>query len=72
MAATLSNHGWPDGHDIPVPQVSPGSWREIFSSDWREYGGQGVVNPDELQPQDGKLKLRLPARGFVVVRHVPR
>jgi len=71
VAATLSNHGWSDGYDLPVPNMPTGSWREIFSSDWEEYGGAGVCNADELHPEEGRLKLRLPARGFVVVRHVP-
>jgi 1,4-alpha-glucan branching enzyme len=72
VAATLSDHGWPDGYDIPVPPAAAGTWREIFSSDYEEYGGNRVSNPDELEPKDGKLTLRLPARGFVLLRHVPR
>ena len=72
VATTLSNTGWPEGYAIPVPQASGGCWREIFSSDYQEYGGRSANNPEELQPQDGKLSLRLPARGFVVVRHVPK
>jgi 1,4-alpha-glucan branching enzyme len=74
VVATLSNFGWPDGYKIPLPapHAAGGCWREIFSSDWKEYGGQGVENPDELQPQNGQLSLRVPARGFVVVRHVPQ
>lgn len=71
VAATLSDQGWPDGYAIPVPPIADGRWRQIFSSDARVYGGQGIDNPEELQPDEGWLQLRIPARGFVVVRHVP-
>jgi 1,4-alpha-glucan branching enzyme len=72
VVSTLSDFGWPDGYRIAPPAAAQGNWREILSSDASAYGGQGVGNPDELTPQDGQLTVRLPARGFVVLRHVPR
>jgi 1,4-alpha-glucan branching enzyme len=73
VAATLSDHGWPDGYRIPVPGVATGNWRQIFTSDAAEYGGQDVTNGDsELSAEDGHLTLKIPARGFVVIRHVPK
>jgi 1,4-alpha-glucan branching enzyme len=72
VLSTLSDKGWPDGYRLQPPAVATGSWREIFSSDAREYGGDGVSNGAELEPVDGQLLLKLPARGFVVLRHVPR
>lgn len=64
--------GWPDGYRVPAPSVATGNWREIFSSDAAEYSGNGVKNDSELEAKDGRLSVKLPARGFVVLRHVPR
>jgi hypothetical protein len=47
-------------------------WREIFTSDAKQYGGDGVSNEGELQAQDESLKVRLPPRGFVVLRQLPQ
>ncbi|MET0391286.1 MAG: alpha-amylase family glycosyl hydrolase [Polyangiales bacterium] len=70
VVTTLSNHGWPDGYGVPVPGGTSGNWREIFTSDAPEYGGAGVGNTEQLTAADGKLNVKLPARGFVVLRAV--
>jgi 1,4-alpha-glucan branching enzyme len=73
VVATLSNQGWPGGYDLRAPGLLDGRWREIFTSDAREYNGNGVTNEDtELESKDGVLTLKLPARGFVVLRMAPR
>jgi 1,4-alpha-glucan branching enzyme len=72
VVSTLSDTGWPDGYTVSTPSDASGSWREIFTSDAPEFGGDGVSNDGELHAQDGKLSVKLPARGFVVLRHVPR
>jgi 1,4-alpha-glucan branching enzyme len=73
VVATLSDFGWPDGYRITPPAVATGSWREIFSSDAKEYDGNGVVNEEsEIEVIDGQLPVRLPARGFIVLRHIPK
>jgi len=71
VVATLNDFGWPDGYQVPTP-IEKGSWREVFSSDAPIYGGAGVSNEGDLEPVDGKLTLKLPARGFSVLRYVPR
>ena len=71
VVATLNDFGWPDGYRVPTP-VGNGSWREIFSSDATIYGGGGLTNEGELETVDGQLTLKMPARGFIVLRHLPR
>jgi 1,4-alpha-glucan branching enzyme len=71
VISTLSDRGWPDGYEVKIPLVATGSWREIFSSDMPAYGGDGVTNEAGVESNDGKLVVKLPARGFVVLRHIP-
>jgi 1,4-alpha-glucan branching enzyme len=71
VVATLSNRGWPQGYELSAPNLLAGRWREIFTSDSAWYDGSGVGNEDELHSKAGKLVLKLPARGFVVLRRVP-
>jgi 1,4-alpha-glucan branching enzyme len=72
VVATLSDTGWPDGYRVSAPSVATGNWREIFSSDAPEFGGDDITNEGELITHEGQLSVKLPARGFVVLRHVPR
>jgi 1,4-alpha-glucan branching enzyme len=71
VVATLSDGGWPDGYDLKAQSLPPGRWREIFTSDSSWYDGSGVGNQEELHSSAGKLVLKLPARGFVVLRRTP-
>jgi 1,4-alpha-glucan branching enzyme len=71
VVATLSDRGWPDGYELRAQGLLDGRWREIFTSDSAWYDGAGVGNVDELHARAGELTLRLPARGFVVLRRVP-
>ncbi len=69
VISTLSDFGYPDGYTVSVPDDARGSYREIFSSDAKIYGGlQRRGNP----ATEGELTVKLPARGFVVLRHMPR
>jgi 1,4-alpha-glucan branching enzyme len=72
VVATLRDDGWPDGYRVPVPVDAQGHWREIFTSDAELYGGAGVTNEAALEVTEGKLSVKVPARGFVVLRHVPQ
>jgi 1,4-alpha-glucan branching enzyme len=72
VLATLSERGWPDGYELAAPAIPAGSWREIFTSDDPAYGGDGLSNGATIGLCDGKLRVRLPARGFVVLRHLPQ
>jgi 1,4-alpha-glucan branching enzyme len=72
IITTLSDQGFPDGYKLPSPNGANGSWRQIFSSDAAAYGGDGVSNDNELDPVESEISVKLPARGFVVLRHMPR
>lgn len=72
VVATLSDSGWPDGYDVDKPAGGAGSWREIFTSDAVLYGGNGVSNGSVVDGRNGKLRVKVPARGFVVLRHLPQ
>ena len=72
VVATLSDTGWPDGYELRAHALGAGWWREIFSSDAEEFGGSGISNPSELEAVDGGMRLRLPPRGFVVLRQTPQ
>jgi 1,4-alpha-glucan branching enzyme len=72
VVSTLSDTGWPDGYEINAPAVATGDWREIFNSDAVAYGGSGLSNDGSVEAKDGSLTLKLPARSFVVLRHLPK
>ncbi len=72
VVATLSDTGYPDGYAVSVPNDARGDWREVFSSDATIYGGSGLSNEGEVSAADGELTVKVPARGFVVLRHMPR
>jgi 1,4-alpha-glucan branching enzyme len=71
VIATLNDFGWPDGYQVASPAVATGNWREIFSSDLEAYDGTGVTNEGEIAVVDGKITVKVPARGFIVLRHLP-
>ncbi|HSU39518.1 MAG TPA: alpha-amylase family glycosyl hydrolase [Polyangiaceae bacterium] len=72
VVSTLRDDAWTEGYDVPVPNDAQGNWRELFTSDADIYGGSGVTNEETLDVVEGKLKVKVPARGFVVLRHVPQ
>jgi len=72
VITTLSDFGWPDGYEVTSPAVATGNWREIFSSDATEYGGTGLSNEGTIEVVEGKITVKLPARGFIVLRHLPQ
>lgn len=71
VVSTLSDTGFPDGYPITTPADATGRWRQIFTSDAAIYGGNGVSNEEELTVNDRTVRVKLPARGFVVLRHTP-
>jgi 1,4-alpha-glucan branching enzyme len=71
IVSTLSDHGFSDGYPVSVPADAQGRWRQIFTSDATIYGGDGTASNDELLVSEGQLSVKLPARGFVVLRHTP-
>lgn len=71
VVGTLSDEGWPEGYELRAQKLLDGRWREIFTSDSSWYDGADIGNEDELHSKGGKLMLKLPPRGFVVLRRVP-
>jgi 1,4-alpha-glucan branching enzyme len=71
VVSTLSDTGFPDGYAVNVPTDAQGRWRQIFNSDETIYGGDGAAVEGELVVNDGELLVKLPARGFIVLRHTP-
>ena len=70
IVSSLSDVGFVDGYSVAAPHDANGTWREVFSSDAEIYGGSGLSNPDPITTTDGKLTIKLPARGFIVLRHM--
>lgn len=61
-----------ENYQIGVPFY--GKYKEIFNSDRKEYGGQGLVNPraktckaEPCDERENSLKLRVPALGAVIL-----
>ena len=71
IVASLNNHAFLDGYVLQSDpmRLSPGMWQEIFNSDAAIYGGNNVGNFGAAIPCDGgRIQLRLPANGFVVLQ----
>ncbi len=71
VVASLDNHPFLDGYVIATDEtrLPSGWWQEIFNSDSSLYGGHDVGNYGGAVPADsGRLQLRLPASGFVVLQ----
>ena len=63
-------------YQIGVPFY--GKYKEIFNSDRKEYGGEGIVNPraktcrtEECDERDYSVKFRIPALGVTVFSCTP-
>jgi 1,4-alpha-glucan branching enzyme len=70
VVASLSNQPFADGYVIATdPERLPdGPWRETFNSDSGRYGGGDVGNLGAAVPAaGGRIEVRLPANGFVVL-----
>ena len=61
-----------ENYQVGVP--FHGKYKEIFNTDRKEYGGNGLVNPraktsrsEECDERENSLKLRVPAFGAVIL-----
>jgi len=71
VVASLNNRPFPDGYVIQSDpdRVPAGLWQETFNSDAAIYGGSNVGNFGAAIPaSDGRLELRIPANGFLVLQ----
>jgi 1,4-alpha-glucan branching enzyme len=71
VVGTLSDSAWAEGYALQNDAIPAGRWREIFTSDSTLYGGGGLSNSPELRSEKGSMVVKLPARGFVVLRQLP-
>jgi 1,4-alpha-glucan branching enzyme len=71
IVASLNDTAFPEGYDLLSDHISDSRWREIFTSDALHYGGSGISNDGSVVAEPGKLRVRIPARGFVVLRQSP-
>ena len=55
------------GYRLAVPQN--GRWREILTSDAKQYGGSGVGNLGTATAEDGYIVLTLPPLATVMLEH---
>ncbi len=72
VAASLGNRPF-DSYVIgtTAERIPPGTWLETFNSDAALYGGGGGGNQGAALPStNGRIELRLPANGFVVLQRV--
>jgi 1,4-alpha-glucan branching enzyme len=71
VVASLNNHPFLDGYVLQTDsgRLPSGMWQETFNSDSQLYGGQNVGNFGAAIPAAaGRLQLRLPSNGFVVLQ----
>jgi 1,4-alpha-glucan branching enzyme len=71
VVASLNNDAFPDGYDIGTDgnRLPAGAWQEVFNSDSQLYGGGDVGNfGAAVTAADGRIRVRLPANGFVVLQ----
>ncbi len=70
VAASLNNQPFADGYTVAKDEMAipDGEWKEIFNSDSAFYGGHNLGNDGgTLHSSHGRLSMRLPANGFVVL-----
>ena len=71
VIACLSNSPYLDGYVIDTAdnRLPSGGWQETFNSDAGIYGGKDVGNFGAVIPvSDGRIQLRLPANGILVLQ----
>lgn len=71
VVASLNNRPFEDGYVIHTDagRLPPGGWQETFNSDAGIYGGGNVGNYGAVIPStDGRIQLRLPANGLLVLQ----
>jgi 1,4-alpha-glucan branching enzyme len=69
IVASLNNHPFDAGYVIESGRLPGGHWVETFNSDAAIYGGQNIGNYGAAIPcTDGRIQLRLPANGVLVLQ----
>jgi 1,4-alpha-glucan branching enzyme len=71
VVASLRNQPFLEGYVIPTDasRLPDGTWCEAFKGDAALYGGADVGNfGTDIQAAGGRIQLRLPANGFLVLQ----
>jgi 1,4-alpha-glucan branching enzyme len=71
VVASLNNHSFPDGYEIRAhpDRIPTSGWQETFNSDAAIYGGTNMGNHGATIPcADGRIRLRIPANGLLVLQ----
>lgn len=74
VVASLNNSAFENGYVIQTDgrRLAQGVWREVFNSDSSLYGGDDIGNFSTAIPAShGRIELRLPANGLVVLTMAP-
>ncbi|MBF0151890.1 MAG: alpha amylase C-terminal domain-containing protein [Magnetococcales bacterium] len=70
VLASLADTPYASGYVVQDGSIEAGTWREIFNSDSRYYGGQDVGNGGAgIHCDQGRLNVVIPHAGFVVLAH---
>lgn len=57
--------------EIDPDRLPAGTWVETFNSDAGLYGGRDIGNSGQtISSEQGRVALRLPANGFIVLQRV--
>lgn len=66
IIASLNDQAFSNGYSLGHKNLKGKQWKEIFSSDRKEYGGSGSGNLNVLDSTSGSLTLYLPANSILV------
>jgi 1,4-alpha-glucan branching enzyme len=69
VVASLRNQPFFDGYVVQVDasRLPDGSWREVFNSDAKIYGGNNIGNfGADVPASGGRIQIRIPANGLLV------
>ncbi len=71
IVASLNNHPFETGYSIVSARLGTATWREIFNSDAKRYGGNNVGNSGtNISMSNDRIQVVIPANGFVVFQQV--
>lgn len=71
IVASLNNNPFTAGYTIASSRLRNGLWREVFSSDGQQYGGNNVGNLGaSISATNGQISVIIPANGFVVLQRI--
>ena len=71
VVASLNNSPFAKGYMLENYRIPNGTWREMFNSDLKSYGGNNLSNLGaNITSNNGNISIVVPANGFVVLQKV--